>query len=91
MAWTDLLRFLAALLFVLSLMGGLALVLKKTGLATGAVLTSGKKRLKILETLPLDARRKMVLVQRDDKQHLILLGPNSDSVIETGIKTNDEA
>jgi flagellar protein FliO/FliZ len=44
------------------------------------------RRLKIIETLPVGAKHKAVLIQRDDRQHLILLGANSDTVIETNIK-----
>lgn len=90
MYWTDLLRFIAALVFVLSLMGGLAFFLKKMGLSNGTALSGGKRRLKIIETLPIDHRRKILLIQRDEAQHLILLGPNSESVIETGIETSHD-
>ena len=86
----ELLKFAAALVFVLALMGGLAFILKKTGLATGQsnLLSTGKRRLKILETLPLDTRHKAVLLQRDDKAHLVILSPTSETVVETDIKIN---
>jgi len=32
-----------------------------------------------------DAKRKLVLLRRDDTEHLILLGPNSDTLVEAGI------
>ena len=47
---------------------------------------TGKRRLKVVEALPLDARRRLVLLQRDNKQHLVILGPNGETVIETDIK-----
>lgn len=78
-------KFFAALLFVLGLMGGLALVLKKMGLQ-GRNLSTGKRRLKIIEVLPLDARRRAMILQRDDAQHLVILGPSGETVVETNIR-----
>jgi flagellar protein FliO/FliZ len=84
----DLLRLIAALAFVLALMGGLALALKKLGLGgvgAGPGAGRGKKRLEVLETLPLDARRRAVLLRRDEAEHLVILGPNGETLIESGI------
>ena len=80
----QLFRAITALVFVLGLMGGLALFLKKLGLSGALPVKSGGKRLKIIEVLPLDGRRKLAIVQRDDVQHLILLGGNEETVIESG-------
>lgn len=79
-------KFFAALIFVLALMGGLAHVLKRLGWGQAGMISPSKKRLKIIEVLPLDARRKAVLLQRDDTQHLVLLGPSGETVVETNIK-----
>lgn len=86
MDYQDYLKFFAALIFVLSLMGGLAFILKRLGLGRAGMISPAKKRLKIIEILPVDARRKAVLMQRDDTQHLVLLGPSGETVIETNIK-----
>ena len=88
-ALPNLVKLLAALFFVLGLMGGLALVLKKLGLSGVVEATKGNKRLKIVESLPLDARRRAVLIQRDDVQHLVIIGQNAETVIETGIEPKD--
>ncbi len=85
----QILKAVAALVFVLALMGGLSLVLKKLGLSSAMPIKSGDKRLKLVEILPLDGRRKIAIVQRDDVQHLILLGGNEETVIETGFKPLD--
>lgn len=85
----DYIRFFAALLFVLGLMGGLAYVLKRLGLQ-GKVLSTGDKRLKLLEILPLDARRRLVLIQRDDAQHLVILGTSGETVVETNIQAKKD-
>lgn len=86
-----LLKMVLALIFVLGLMGLLTLALKKMGLA-GPVPVAGKKaRLKLIETLPLDQRRRLAIIQRDDKQHLVILGPNSETVVETDIPAPDNS
>jgi len=45
-----------------------------------------EKRLGILEQASVDGRRKLVLIRRDDVEHLIMTGGPVDVVIETGIK-----
>lgn len=44
-----------------------------------------EKRLDVVEQWSLDARRRLVLVRRDDVEHLIMTGGPVDVVIETGI------
>jgi flagellar protein FliO/FliZ len=83
---SQFLRLIAALGFVLALMGGLALILKKLGVAGTPVTQGNKRRLKVVESIPLDARRRLVLIQRDGKQHLVILGANSETVVETDIE-----
>lgn len=84
----DIVRLFLALGFVLGLMAGLVYLLKRMGLAGAMGNIPGKKaRLKLLETLPLDARRRLVLIQRDDIQHLVILGANGETVVETGIES----
>lgn len=84
----DYLKFIFALIFVLALMGGLALILKRLGLGAASMLPADKRRLKVLEILSLDARRKAVLLRRDDAEHLVIFGPTGETVIETNIKTD---
>jgi flagellar protein FliO/FliZ len=43
------------------------------------------KRLDIVEQSPLDARRRLILIRRDDVEHLIMTGGPVDVIIETGI------
>jgi flagellar protein FliO/FliZ len=80
-----LLKFGSAFVFVISLMLGLPWILKKTGVRGAMMQTLGKRRLKVVEFMTLDARRRLVLVRRDDKEHLLLLGPSSEVVVEAGI------
>jgi flagellar protein FliO/FliZ len=77
-------RFLLALLFVVALIAGCAWVARRFGLAGRFATSGGKRRLAIVEVLPLDGRRRLVLLRRDNAEHLVLLGVNNDLVIERG-------
>ena len=80
----DILRLLLSLAVVLGLMGGLAFLIKKLGLAGAQpAQKSGKKDLEMVETLALDARRRAVILRNKDKEHLVILGANSETLIET--------
>lgn len=85
----DYIKFAAALVFVLALMGALGFVMKRVG-AGSQLISTGKRRLKIVETLPLDGRRKAVILQRDERQHLVILGPSGETIVETDIETPKE-
>ena len=80
----QLLKFGGALLFVLALMLGLSLIMRRLNSGTG-LLPPNKRRLKIVEMMPLGARHRMILVKRDDREHLVILGPAGETVVESGI------
>lgn len=84
----DYLRFALALVFVLGLIGVLAALARRAGFGypVKALRPGGARRLSVVEVTPLDARRRLVLVRRDDVEHLLLLGPTSEMVIERGIE-----
>jgi flagellar protein FliO/FliZ len=42
-------------------------------------------RLKVVEVTAIDTRRRLVLVRRDGVEHLLLLGANGETVVETKI------
>jgi flagellar protein FliO/FliZ len=91
MAPEDYAQFVLALIFVLGLIGIGAALLRRFG--PGAAITPrirGDRRLKIIEALPLDPRRRLVLVRRDGKEHLILLGQNTDFLIEGDIDAPED-
>ncbi|MBT4769906.1 MAG: FliO/MopB family protein [Rhodospirillaceae bacterium] len=81
------LKFIVALLFVLALIFLLAHLVKRFGIGFPGNLStaSTKRRLTLIEQMTLDAKRRLVLVRRDDVEHLILLGPSADLIVETGI------
>lgn len=78
-------QFLGALVFVLALIGIGALLLRRFAPSQLGGLGGRDRRLAISEVLALDARRRLVLVRRDDREHLILLGVNGETVIESAI------
>ena len=44
-----------------------------------------EKRLEVVDQATVDGRRRLVLIRRDDTEHLIMTGGPVDVVIETGI------
>jgi flagellar protein FliO/FliZ len=77
-------RYLVALVFVLGLIGVFAWLLRRFG-PPARFRVPGRHRLSIVEIAPIDARRRLVLLRRDDTEHLILLGQTQDLLIESGI------
>ncbi len=83
---TDYLTAVVALAFVVGLIALLGWAVRRFGLIPGAsAVIRGGRRIKILEVTPIDVRRKLVLIRRDQAEHLVLLGAQRDLVIETGI------
>ncbi len=92
---TDYGKFLLSLLFVLGLILLIAQVARKTGFATSLGSVSRKmgtpRRLGLTEVIPVDNKRRLILVRRDDQEHLILLGQNGDLVVESNIQGGGDA
>jgi flagellar protein FliO/FliZ len=82
-------QMMAALLFVLALMGLLWLGLRRIGLTTPAHNPNTPRRLRVIETLALSTQHRAVLIERDDVQHLVIIGPNGETIVETGIKKDE--
>ena len=79
------LRFILALAGVLALIAIAAFILKRVGWGGMRTPRSAQKRLGISAAIALDGRRRLVLVRRDDVEHLLLVGGPADLVVETGI------
>lgn len=78
--------FAFALLFVLALIMATAWLLRRMGFGHAMPGPARQRRLSVAEVMPLDAKRRLVLVRRDDVEHLILLGAAGDVVVESGIR-----
>ena len=94
----DSFRYVAALLIVLGMILGLYYVLRRWGgsafsmlATTGDAQSSARsgKRLSIVEARNLDMRRRLVLIRRDNVEHLLILGQDGDLVVERGITPPD--
>jgi flagellar protein FliO/FliZ len=83
----DYFRFVVALAFVLALIGAMAWLARRFGFAPPPRLPGQPRRLKLIETLALDARRRLVLVRRDQTEHLLLVGGATEVTVETGIRS----
>lgn len=81
----DLLQTVGALLLVLAAMGGLALLIRQSGLAGAAAVKSNKKRLKVLESIQLDPKHRAILLACDNTAHLIVLNSTSETVVKTDL------
>jgi flagellar protein FliO/FliZ len=84
----DYLRFLAALAFVLGLIALAAWAARRWRLGNAAPRSA--RRLAVVEVLPIDPRRKLVLVRCDRQEHLLLLGQDGNRVIAGGSASEDE-
>jgi hypothetical protein len=47
---------------------------------------NAQPRLAVLDATPVDSHRRLVLVRRDDVEHLLLIGGNTDIVVEPAIR-----
>lgn len=83
----DILRTLLAFAFVLGLIWLLGFALRKYGWKIGLPTPKqGKeKRLSLVEVMALDNKNKLVIVRRDDKEHLLLVGNEQSHIVETDI------
>ena len=43
------------------------------------------RRLTVVESVQLDARRKVMIIRRDNVEHVVMTGGGQDVVVETGI------
>jgi len=84
MEFIDVLRYFGALLLVLAMVGGAGLLARRFGVP-GVTKAAGVKRLAVVETLMLGPRQRLIILRRDDVEHLVLSGPDGASVIESGI------
>ena len=87
---TEYLRFAAALIFVLALIGAAAFALRAFGFMNpGGNRNKADRRMTIVETLVLDPRRRLMIVRRDNVEHVLLLGVQNETIVERAVKVPD--
>jgi Flagellar biosynthesis protein, FliO len=82
------------IVFILIVLAIYILVRITRRLMGGAFISNSKSRhlrLAVMDATPVDAYRRLVLVRRDDVEHLILIGGPTDVVVEQNIKHSVQA
>lgn len=87
--WTDWARAAFALLGTLALIGLAAYGARRFGMIQAGPI-GGERRLKVMESLMLDPRRRLVVVRFDAREHLLLLSPAGDRVV-TDVEAKPDA
>ena len=80
-------RFIFAFVFVLALIGVLFFLVRRFGGERLGVSSSrGRQpRLAVIDAAAVDGRRRLILIRRDNVEHLLMIGGPSDVVVEANI------
>jgi hypothetical protein len=79
-------RFFLAFLIVLGLIGVAAWAVRRFGSARlGGAVRGRQPRLAVIDYASVDARRRLILVRRDNVEHLVMIGGPTDVVVEANI------
>ena len=79
-------RFFLAFLIVLGLIGVTAWAVRRFGSGRlGSAARGRQPRLAVIDYASVDARRRLVLVRRDNVEHLLMIGGPTDVVVEPNI------
>ena len=77
-------NFVIAFVFVLLLIGAAAWLVRRFGAAQIDAAARGRQpRLAVVDSAAVDGRRKLVIIRRDNVEHLLMIGGPSDVVVET--------
>ena len=79
--WTVLIALGVVLVLIVLGVWALKLVFK----ASSNVSRGRNRRVAVIDSAPVDQRRQLLLIRRDDVEHLLLIGGGQDIVVETGI------
>lgn len=78
-------QYLLGAVVVLALLFALSAILKRAAESPRLRKWRAGRRLEIVEAIGLDPRRRLVLVRRDNVEHLLLTGGGTDVVVESGV------
>src|SRR5215472_3236338 len=80
-------KVLLALMIVIALAGGVFYLVRyvSAGRFGTAALRGRQPRLALIEVAGIDTRRSLVLIRRDNVEHLLMIGGPSDVVVESNI------
>ena len=79
-------NFFIAFAFVLLLIGAAAWLVRRFGASRLDAAARGRQpRLAVVDSASVDGRRKLVIIRRDNIEHLLMIGGPTDVVVETNI------
>src|SRR6476659_9676423 len=79
-------NFVIAFVVVLVLIGAAAWLVRRLGGTRLEAAARGRQpRLAVIDQAQVDNRRKLVIIRRDNVEHLLMIGGPSDVVVETNI------
>jgi hypothetical protein len=79
-------NFVIAFVVVLLLIGAAAWLVRRLGAThTEAAARGRQPRLAVVDSAAVDGRRKLVIIRRDNVEHLLMIGGPTDVVVETSI------
>lgn len=85
MEYVEIGKFVAAFVLVIGLIGLMGLGMRKYGNPALRVRARSEARLSLVEALPIDARSRLLLVRRDNREHLLIKSGEQFVVVEAGI------
>ena len=80
----EIARYAGALLLVLALIGAAGIAARKFGVP-GVTKAAADKRLAVVETLLVGPRQRLLIVRRDNVEHLIYTSPDGACLVENAI------
>lgn len=80
-------RMFFALLAVVAMIGIAAFTARRLGLAANGGAMARKRRLHLVESLTIDARRRAVIIGCDGREHLVILGAQSETLVAADLAT----
>lgn len=87
----SILTYIFALVAVLALIVIALWLMKLMFKATGTVGRARNRRLSVVDSMALDQKRQLMIIRRDNVEHLILTGGPQDLVVESGIPVDTQA
>jgi flagellar protein FliO/FliZ len=79
-------NFVIAFVVVLILIGAATWLVRRFGVASLDAASRGRQpRLAVIDAAAVDSRRKLVIIRRDNVEHLLMIGGPTDVVVETNI------
>jgi len=79
----DPLRMVFGFVFTIALVLAAWVAVRRFAPGMVQVKHGNDKRLRITEALPLDAKRRLLIIQDGDQEHLVLLGATNETVLQS--------